>query len=91
MLYNKIIKRELQKLRKEEKMIFIFCILMAMLFVRLSVFSIRFSWTVAKILFSLILLPLSLVGLVLAGAVRIALPVLAVIGLISLIAEPARY
>lgn len=67
----------------------IFIILMAAIFGRLAVFSLRFTWGLTKVLFSLILLPLSLVGLVLAGLVRLALPVLAIIGLVSLLTEPA--
>ena len=67
----------------------IFIILMAVIFGRLMVFSFRFAWGLSKVLFSLILLPLSLVGMVMAGLVRLALPVLAIIGIISLLTEPA--
>ncbi len=67
----------------------IFAVLMALVFGRLMVFSFRFAWGLSKVLFALILLPLSLVGMVLFGLVRLALPVLVIFGILSLIMEPA--
>ena len=49
-------------------------------------FAIRTTWGVTKVVFSLVLLPVTLVVLVLVGLLRIAFPLLAVIGLISLFA-----
>ena len=48
-------------------------------------FAIRAAWGVSKVVASVILLPILLVGLVLAGLVKIALPLLLIIGLYSLL------
>lgn len=64
----------------------IFWILMLAVFGNILMFAIRMTWGITKVLFSLVLLPLTLVVLVLGGLLRIAFPLLAVIGLISLFA-----
>ena len=64
----------------------IFWILMLAVFGNILMFAIRMTWGITKVLFSLVLLPLTLVVLVLVGLLRIAFPLLAVIGLISLFA-----
>lgn len=64
---------------------FIFIILMIMVFGKILKFAIKATWSIAKIIFSLVMLPLVLVGLVLSGLLIIALPVLVVIGIIALI------
>lgn len=67
----------------------LFVILMLVVFGKLLVFAIKASWGVIKILFTLIFLPLILIGLVIAGLTSVALPILLVIGVISLIASQA--
>ena len=64
----------------------IFLILMLAVFGNILMFAIRMTWGITKVLFSLVLLPFTLVVLVLGGLLRIAFPLLAVIGLISLFA-----
>jgi hypothetical protein len=64
----------------------IFWILMLAVFGNILMFAIRMTWGITKVLFSLVLLPITLVVLVLGGLLRIAFPLLAVIGLISLFA-----
>ena len=64
----------------------IFWILMLAVFGNILMFAIRMTWGVTKVVFSLVLLPVTLVVLVLGGLLRIAFPLLAVIGLISLFA-----
>lgn len=64
----------------------LFSILMLMVFGKILVFAVKAAWGVSKIVVNLVLLPICLVGLVLMGLVKIAVPVLAVIGVISLIA-----
>ena len=64
----------------------IFWVLMLAVFGNILMFAIRMTWGITKVLFSLVLLPLTLVVLVLGGLLRIAFPLLAVIGLISLFA-----
>ena len=65
-------------------MITLFFILMAVIFGRLAFFSIKLAWGLSKVLITFVLLPTILVGLLIAGLIRIALPVLIVIGVISL-------
>ena len=62
----------------------IFGLLMLAVFGNILMFAIRMTWGITKVLFSLVLLPFTLVVLVLGGLLRIAFPLLAVIGLISL-------
>lgn len=64
----------------------IFTVLMIVVFAKILMFSIRATWGIARITFSVILLPLFLVGLVLKGLIAIAFPVLIVIGLIAVFA-----
>jgi hypothetical protein len=59
---------------------------MLAVFGNILMFAIRMTWGITKVLFSLVLLPVTLVVLVLGGLLRIAFPLLAVIGLISLFA-----
>lgn len=58
---------------------------MIMVFGKILLFALRATWGITKILFSVVVLPLVLVFLVLQGLIFIALPVLVIIGLISLI------
>lgn len=48
-------------------------------------FAFRASWSIIKVMFTLVFLPLILVGLVIKGLVIIALPVLLLVGIYSLI------
>lgn len=48
--------------------------------------AIRATWGITKICFTIIFLPLVLVALVVAGFVKIALPVLIVIGIVAMVA-----
>ena len=64
----------------------IFWLLMLAVFGNILMFAIRMTWGITKVVFSLVLLPVTLVVLVLVGLLRIAFPLLAVIGLISLFA-----
>ena len=59
----------------------LFSLLMFMIFGKILMFAIRAAWGVSKVVASVILLPILLVGLVLAGLVKIALPLLLIIGL----------
>lgn len=64
----------------------IFIILMFIVFGKILKFAIKTTWSIAKIVVSLILLPLFLLGLVLSGLLIIALPVLVVVGIIAFVA-----
>ena len=63
----------------------LFTILMFMVFGKLLVFGIKVSWGLAKILCTVVLLPIVLIGLVIAGFLSIALPLLVIIGVIALL------
>lgn len=63
----------------------IFVILMLIVFGKLLKFAIKATWGLAKIVCSLVLLPLILIGLALSGLIIIALPVLVIVGIVALI------
>ena len=64
---------------------FLFTFLMFIVFGKILIFAIKATWGLSKIMFSLILLPILLICLVLKGLILVALPALAIIGLIALI------
>lgn len=63
----------------------LFIILMIGVFGRLLMLSARAAWGITKILFHLALLPIVLIVMVVCGLIYIALPVLALIGLVTLL------
>ena len=63
---------------------FVFTILMFIVFGKLLIFAIKAAWGISRIVVSLVLLPLFLVGLVLKGLIALAFPLLIVIGLVVL-------
>ncbi len=62
----------------------IFWIMMLLIFGNVLKFAIKAAWGISKVICTVILLPLILVVMVFAGLVKLAFPILAVIGLISL-------
>ena len=63
----------------------LFIILMFLIFGKLIGFAVKAAWGISKIICTIVLLPLFLIGLVFAGLVGIALPILLVVGIVSLI------
>lgn len=63
----------------------VFIILMFLIFGKLIVFAVKATWGISKIVCTIVLLPLFLVGMVFAGLIGIALPILLVVGIVSLI------
>ena len=63
----------------------IFAICMIWVFGKLLIFGIKAAWGIAKIFWTIIFLPVILIGMVIGGLMYIAFPVLIVIGLVSLI------
>ena len=63
----------------------VFIILMCLIFGKLIVFAVKAAWGILKIVCTIVLLPLFLVGMVFAGLIGIALPILLVVGVVSLI------
>lgn len=63
----------------------LFFILMIWVFWKLVKLSVKAAWGISKILFTLVLLPIILVVLVIAGFIYIAIPILAIVGVIALV------
>ena len=63
----------------------IFLVMMILVFGKILGFAIRTAWGVSKIVCTVVFLPLLLVGLVLIGLVKIALPILLIVGGVSLL------
>lgn len=59
----------------------IFLLLMIAVFGKLIFFAVKMTWGVTKILFTLVFLPLFLIGLVFAGLMYIAIPILLIAGI----------
>ncbi len=68
---------------------FIFSIMMAVIFGRLLIFALRCAWGVGRVLFTLLFLPLLIIGAAAQGLMALALPLLVVMGLASLL-RPQR-
>ena len=71
-------------------LIALFSILMIAVFGRLFFFGIKLAWGIGKIVLSVVMLPLILIGLVLRGLLSIAFPALIILGIISLLTVPPR-
>lgn len=65
--------------------IILFAVLMIGVFGKLLIFAIKGAWGITKILFSIVFLPLILIGIAAAGFLYIAIIAVFVIGIISLI------
>lgn len=68
-------------------MTLLFVILMIAVFGKLIGLAIRAAWGITKILFSIVFCPIVLIGLVIAGLVYVAVPVLVIIGLVAIVAS----
>ena len=63
----------------------LFFILMLLVFGKILKFAFKAAWGISKIVVTLVLLPIFLIGMVLKGLVLIAIPILVVVGIVSLI------
>lgn len=63
---------------------FIFMVLLFMVFGKILVFAVKAAWGVTKIVCMVVLFPLILIGMVVGGLIKIALPVLLIVGVITL-------
>lgn len=61
-----------------------FILLMIAVFGRLAIFAIKATWGFTKVLFTIIFFPAILIIVALTGGIFIALPILAIVGIISL-------
>lgn len=66
-------------------MTLLFMILFFSIFGKLAGFMFRATWSMVKVFFCMIFLPVILIGLALGGLIYIALPVLLIIGIVSLL------
>jgi len=62
----------------------LFAVLMITIFGKLFIFGVKATWGITKILVTVVFLPLILIGLVVGGLVSLALPILLVVGVISM-------
>lgn len=66
-------------------MIILFTIASIIVFFKLMIFAFKACWGITKVMAFLILLPLILIGLAFAGLFIVAFPILAIIGLITIL------
>lgn len=52
---------------------------------KLAMFSIRAGWGLLKILISVVFLPLTILGLLIGGIIHLSVPILVIIGLITVV------
>lgn len=71
-------------------MMFLFTILMIGIFGKLIGLAFKMTWGIAKILVTLVFLPITLIGLVIGGLISIALPILVLVGIVFLIGEVVK-
>lgn len=62
----------------------LFTILMFVVFGKILIFALKATWGISKILVSVVLLPLVLIMLVFSGLIVLALPILIIVGIVSL-------
>lgn len=63
----------------------IFTILLLVIFGKLLLFGIKAAWGITKLLVTIVLLPLTLIGLVIGGLLSLAFPILIVVGIVAVI------
>lgn len=66
-------------------MTLLFMILMVWIFGKLIGVAFKAAWGISKVLFTLVFLPITLLGLVFVGLIKLAFPILAIVGLVTLI------
>ena len=71
--------------RRYDMFTVLFTILTFIVFGKLLIFAIKASWGLARILVTVIFLPLVLIGLLVAGLVYLAVPFLLIAGVVSLV------
>ena len=71
-------------------MITLFVILMFMFFGKMIIFGIKAAWGFGKFVIGLILLPILIVGVIAAGLIYLALPLLVIAGVILLVRKAAE-
>ena len=70
-------------------MIILFIIAMIIVFFKMMILGIKACWGISKFFFCLLLLPIMLIGLAIAGLFVVAFPILAIIGLVVVVKRVA--
>lgn len=65
-------------------MITLFIIFMLLIFGKLGIFALKAAWGITKLIFFLMFLPGILIVMALAGLIYLALPLLIIVGIVSL-------
>jgi len=65
-------------------MITLFIIFMLLIFGKLGIFALKAAWGITKLVFFLMFLPGILIVMALAGLIYLALPLLIIVGIVSL-------
>ena len=79
-----------EKERVKDMLTLVFICLMIGVFGKLIGLAFRMTWGIAKVLFTLVFLPFVLIALTIGGLVTIALPLVVVVGIISLVCGAVR-
>lgn len=64
---------------------FLFVIMMCAIFGNLFVFALKAAWGIGKLVFYFAFLPLIIIGMMIAGIAYVAVPLLVIIGIVSLV------
>ena len=67
----------------------LFTICMIWIFGKILFFGMRAAWGISKLLVTVVLLPLVLIGMVVGGLLYLAFPILVVVGIVTLIGSKA--
>ena len=76
--------------RVKDMLTLVFVCLMIGVFGKLIGLAVRMTWGITKVLFTLVFLPFVLIALAIGGLVAIALPLVVVVGIISLVCGAVR-
>lgn len=79
-----------EKERVKDMLTLVFICLMIGVFGKLIELAFKMTWGIAKVLFTLVFLPFVLIALTIGGLVTIALPLVVVVGIISLVCGAVR-
>lgn len=79
-----------EKGRVKDMLTLVFICLMIGVFGKLIGLAFKMTWGIAKVLFTLVFLPFVLIALTIGGLVTIALPLVVVVGIISLVCGAVR-
>jgi len=63
----------------------LFVVMMCAIFGNLFAFAIKAAWGIGKLIFMFAVLPLLIVGMIIAGVINLVVPVLVIVGIVYLI------